>query len=108
MGDKAHQFGDGEDKVAGVGLLLDFTIQACFQREVRRVKLGLNTRPDRGKGIKTLGPGPLLVPGLEVAGGNIIKAGVAQDVVERLFPGYTAGPVFDNNAQFTFIVDLLG
>ena len=77
VGDKIYQLWHGIDKVAGITLLFQFSVQACFYNSITRVKLSLNTWSHGGKGVKTFGARPLHISLLQVAGSNVIKTGVA-------------------------------
>ena len=91
MRDSTHYLGDGENKVAGIALLLQFPVEIGSQGNISGVELGLDAGPDGREGIEAFGPGPLPVSALQVTGGNIIETGVAQDIVQRFFHRHPEG-----------------
>src|SRR3984885_12372100 len=51
--------------------------------EVGGVGVRLDPGAQRAERVKPLGPGPLAVPGLQVAGGHVVGTGVAEDELAR-------------------------
>ncbi len=87
-GNKRHLGGHPEDHVTGVGVLPALPVEKGLHREVVRVRdLGFDPGPQGGEGVETLGPGELPVFFLQIPGGDVVDAGVPQDVVpEVLLP----------------------
>jgi hypothetical protein len=56
---------------------------------------------------KPFAAGPLAILFLEIAGGDVVHAGVSADVAERVFATDVAGAATDHHAQFTLEVDTL-
>ena len=81
VGDEADEERHGKDEVPGVRGLAQLAVEEGLDVEVGGIEAGGDARPDRGEGVERFGPGELLVLVLEVAGGDVVEAGVAQDVV---------------------------
>ena len=65
-------------------------------------------RAHRAEGVERLAAGPLAVPELEVARRDVVEAGVAEDVVERVGGCYPARRAPDDDGELRFVVDLAG
>src|SRR5260370_23586904 len=66
-------------------------------------------RADRAEGIEAFGAGPLAVFVLQIASGEIIHAGVAEDVGAYVFAlGEPVAPPGDHDAQFPLVVGARG
>jgi len=64
---------------------------------------------DGAEGIEAFGAGPLTVFVLQIAGGEIIYAGVAENVGAYVIAlGEKVAAPGDHDAQFTFVVSALG
>jgi len=64
-------------------------------------------RPEGSEGVEALGPGPLAISFLQVPGGDIIKAGVAQDIILRLFCRHIPAAFAYNHGHLPLVVHLL-
>ena len=63
----------------------------------------------RREAVRALGPQPLPVLALEVAGGDVVEDRVAEDVVQRLVPPIPLdAPPADDHRQLALEVELLG
>jgi hypothetical protein len=60
------------------------------------------------EGVEAFAAGPLAVALLEVAGGDVVDAGVAPDVFAPVFGFDVAGALADDEAEFAFVVEILG
>ena len=63
-------------------------------------------RAHRAERVERLAAGPLAVAELEVPGGDVVEAGVAEDVVERLGLGDPARRPPDDDGELRLEVDL--
>src|ERR1700729_3105050 len=90
LGDVAEQIGDGEDQIAGRGLLSDDAVEPrdqCDGSSAGRVNLVGDDRADGAEGVETLAAGPLSVGLLNVARGDVVDADVAANVGANVFVG---------------------
>src|SRR5439155_19071747 len=64
---------------------------------------------DRTERVESFAAGPLSVFALQIAGGYVVHAGVAENIVLRL-PGQDVpgGPRADDDSQLALIVDVFG
>ena len=65
-------------------------------------------RPHRAERVERLAAHPLSVAELEVAGGDVVDARVAEDVVERVGFGDVPGRPADHDPELGFVVHLAG
>src|SRR5690606_14514096 len=79
--DVGDQGGDVVDELAGAPGLPDLAVDRRGERQVTGVEVGLDPRAERAEGVEALGPGELDVLLLQVAGGDVVGAGVAEDHV---------------------------
>src|SRR5487761_210029 len=114
-GQQRHDLADVGDQCryimqhfGGARPLLDLTVDRRGQGEVGRVGHGLDPRAERAERVEPLGPGPLAVPSLEVAGGDVVGARVAEDDVLGPFHRHLAAEPADDDRQLAFVVDPLG
>src|SRR5690606_29539415 len=65
---------------------------------------------ERAEGVEALGLAPLAAAeiALPVAGGDVVRAGVAQDVVERFGAGDVFAALADDDGELAFVIDLGG
>ena len=91
-GEQGHHAGDpadeeraGIDHERGAAGLAEFVVDAGFDDDVRGVEFGFDVRADGAKSVEAFGAGELDVGFLEVARGDVVGAGVAEDVGERIF-----------------------
>src|ERR1700733_15588859 len=77
------QRGHVVQQLRGAGLLADLTVHHGGELQVGRVGVRLDPRARPAERVEPLGPGPLAVPGLQVAGGHVVGAGVAEDELAR-------------------------
>ena len=74
--------------------------------EVGRVEVGGDPRAERAEGVEALGPAPLLLGALQVAGRDVVGAGEAEhDVLDPLRRHLAAQPG-DDDGQLALVVDL--
>ena len=62
-------------------------------------------RPDGAEGIKALAPCPLRVGFLNIPGGNIVKAGIAKDVLCGVAALHGMRSLADNDAKLALIIE---
>ena len=55
-GDELDDLADGEDHVGGAAVLHHVAVQLGAHRQIGRVQLGLDPRPERAEGVVTLAP----------------------------------------------------
>ncbi len=67
------------DHQGGAAGLLYHTVQASFHERVARIELRLNVGPHRAETVEALGAGELHIAFLQIASGNVVEAGVAED-----------------------------
>ena len=83
-----------EDHITGVAVLPALAVQVSLHREVVRVgDRRLDPGPQGRKGVEALGPGELAVFFLQIPGGDVVDAGVTQDVVPEVLLPRRAGQV---------------
>ena len=82
----------------GTAVLLDFAVDVGAQFQIGRVERSVTIHgPDRAKGVMSLGPGPLAVGFLLIAGRHVVADGVAEDVLRGLGGrDVLAGPADDH------------
>ncbi len=83
------QLRHAEDHLARRGKLFDFAVHAAGDEIIGGIQISFNPGADRAKCIKALGARPLAVAALQVARGDIVGDGVAQNVV---FNGFLFDP----------------
>src|SRR6476661_11182712 len=81
MRDDGHQLAHAADHLAGAAVLAEFAVETALDLQVLGVQLGLDPRAQRRGGVEALGPRPLQVRLLDVPGGEVVAAGVAEDDV---------------------------
>ncbi|GAA3295706.1 hypothetical protein GCM10020295_23540 [Streptomyces cinereospinus] len=96
------------DHLAGAAELALLSVDGQLDGQVARFQAGLHPGPERAGGVEALGPGPLLLAPLDVAGGDVVGAGVAEDdVLDPLAGDLTAHPA-DHDGQLGLVVEFLG
>ena len=83
-GDPANQEGARINHERGVAGLAHSVVDARFDEDVGGIELGFDVRTDRAKGVEAFTARELHVSLLEVAGSDVIQAGVAENVGERV------------------------
>src|SRR5580704_10777140 len=106
--DVLDQRGHVVQQLRGARLLADFTVHLGGELEVGGVGVGLDPGAQRAERVEPLGPGPLAVPGLQVAGGHVVGAGVAEDDLARLGRGNLTAKPPDDHRQLALVVHPLG
>jgi hypothetical protein len=107
--DVAYEVCDGEGQRAGASALTDLSVDARLDLEVGRVEAGDDVWADGAEGVEGFAACELHVFALEVAGGHVVEAGVAEDVCERvLVVGEAGAPASDNDGEFALVLDPLG
>src|ERR1700743_3099784 len=74
-----------------------------------RIKAGGDERPERAETVKTLGTCPLrkgLILSDQVGSGQVVDAGVAENVSAGLIRRNAAAVLADDNSEFAFPYDL--
>jgi hypothetical protein len=108
-GDPADEERAGIDHERGAAGLAQVVIHARFDDDVGGVECGLDVRADRAKGVEAFGAGELHVGLLEVARGDIVGTGVAEDVGERVVVIAEMGAGFaDDDGELAFVLNALG
>src|SRR5688500_11397133 len=85
LGDVDDQILDGVDHLARTAELALRAVDRELDGQVARVEVGLHPGAERAGGVEALGPGPLLLALLDVTGGDVVGAGVAEDHVLDAF-----------------------
>ena len=83
-------------------------IDVGFDEHVRGIKIGLDMWPDGTKRVEAFGPRELHIGLLQVARGNVIHAGIPEDIFESVVgvgQMRTAAP--DHNSKLRFMFDAL-
>src|SRR5207237_1248385 len=80
---------------------------ARLQREARRIELRGDAWSDRAEGIETFPAGELHVFLLQVARGDVVRAGEPENVVAPRFTRDVLRFASDDDRQFSFEVDAL-
>src|SRR6185437_5641218 len=102
------QVGHVADHLRGAAGLLELVVDRAGQREVGRVDLGFDPRAERAEGVEALRPPPLPFGPLQVAGGHVVGAGVAEHYIFHAFAGNLAAQPADHDREFGLEVDLFG
>ena len=89
-------------------LLPDLAVDRRGDGQVGRVELGLDPRAERAERVEALGPGPLPVLLLQVARGDVVGAGVAEDDLVGPLRGHLPAEPADDDGQLALVVDPLG
>ena len=113
-----HVLGDGGDQLVrrekhiGDRIVLPLlAVQDGSDRQLHRVDAGRDHGAEHAKSIKTLGARPLLerlVLAQEIDGGDIVHAGIAEDIVAGLGFGDVEAFLADDDAEFAFVDDFSG
>src|SRR5580692_10127456 len=106
--DVADQLGHVVQQLRRPRVLLDLTVHRRAQLQVSRVQVGLDPRAERAERVEPLGPGPLAVPGLEIPGGDVVGAGVAEDDLRHPLGGHVPAEPADHDGQLALEIDPLG
>src|SRR5215470_14037628 len=89
------------------GPLADLAVDRGDQLQVGGVGFGLDPRPQRAERVESLRPRPLAVPLLQVARGDIVGAGIAEDHAGRLAGRHVAAQPADDEGELALVVDAL-
>src|SRR5439155_1754467 len=116
-GKKGHDVRDianhniqGKNEIARVALLAKYTVDRGFNRHASpRIDLIRYYRSNGAKCIEPFGPGPLIIFVLQIARGEIVHAGVAENVRTHIFFWRKlVTSLGDHDSKFAFIIGLLG
>ena len=100
---------DGVDHLAGAAELALLAVDGALDGRGRSgVEVGLHPGAERAGGVEALGPGPLLLALLDVARGDVVGAGVAEDDVLDALARDLAAHAADDDGQLGLVVQLLG
>src|SRR5690606_10568942 len=78
--DEGDQRGHRMDHVARVAVLAELAVHAAADRQAKGIAPSLrDPRPDRAEGVEALGAREVLFPPLDVARGDVVEAGEAED-----------------------------
>ena len=111
LGDCRDQLVRREEHVGDRIVLPLLAVQHGLDRQLHRVDAGLDHRAEYAEGVETLGARPLLerlVLAQQVDGGDVVHAGVAEDVVAGLGFGDVEAFLADDDAELALINDLAG
>ncbi len=101
---------DGVDHLAGAAQLALLAVDGELHGEVvgtGEVQVGLHPGAERAGAVEALGPGPLLLAALDVTGGDVVGAGVAEDHVLDALAGHLPAHAADDDGQLGLVVQLL-
>src|SRR5579862_3421001 len=98
-----------KDEVTRIALLLDLAVHARFHIHAHpRVEPVSHERPHRAERVEALGAGPLAVFVLQIAGGEVIHRGVAENVRPYIFAlGQFVAATCNDHAEFALVVSAL-
>src|SRR5690606_11669852 len=105
---RAHELderGNVVDELRGARALLDLAVERRGDRDVGRVELGLDPRAERAERVEPLGPAPLIVLRLQVAGGHVVGAGVSEDHLGGAVPWHLTAEPPDHDGELALVVD---
>ena len=98
----------GIDHERGAAGLAEIAVDAGFDDDVGGIELGFDVRADGAEGVEAFGAGELDIGFLEVARGDVVGAGVAENVGERVVVVTEMRAVFaDDDGEFAFVFDTL-
>src|SRR5262249_46166054 len=89
------------------GPLADLAVDRRDQLQVTGVDVGLDPRPQRAERVEPLRPRPLAIPLLQVARGDIVGAGIAEDHAGRLAGRHLPAQPADDEGELALVVDAL-
>ena len=103
---KSHEHVERKEEVDGGAILPQLAVNAGFHADAfPRIEALGDDWPNRAEGVETFGAGPLPVLLLQVAGGHVVHAGVAEDIgphVVALPQAVTA--LANHDAQLAFVI----
>ena len=111
LGDRGNQLVRREEHVGDRIVLPLLAVQHGLDRQLHRIDAGRDHRAEHAEGVETLRARPLFerfVLAQEVDGGDVVHAGVAEDVVAGLGFGDVEAFLADDDAEFALIDDLAG
>src|SRR3954452_8772094 len=109
LGDVDDQILDSVDHLAGAAELALFAVDGELDRQVGgrlQVQVRLHPRAERAGGVEALGPRPLLLALLDVTGGDVVRAGVAEDHVLDALARHLAAHPADDDGEFGLVMDV--
>src|SRR5690348_9926767 len=109
LGNEADYNIEGKDEIAGGALLAHLSVDACLHVHARP---GVNFVADDGadgtEGVEALGASPLAILVLQVAGSDVVEAGVAEDIRPHVITlGEMAAAAADDDGELAFVVHAL-
>ena len=106
--DPADKKRAGIDHQRSAAGLAKVAVNARFDDDVGGIEFGFDVRADRAEGVEAFGARELDVGFLEVACGDVVGAGVAEDVGERVVvvTEMRAG-LADDDGEFAYVLDAL-
>src|SRR5207253_873387 len=81
---ETDHLGNVMNKLAGAFVLQDFAIESQLHTEIVVVQAGHDHRPNRAERVTALGAPPLDIVLLPVPGADVVAAGYAENVIQRL------------------------
>src|SRR5215475_11505730 len=105
--DEADDVGNAKDHVRRRGVLHQDSVQRQPNPEILGIGNLLarhQSGTDRAERIKALCPHPLPVLELKVARGDVIRAEIPRDVVQRLLAEDIPGPATDDDGEFGLVI----
>ena len=103
-GDERDERPHTSDELLCPPLLHHLTVQSGGDGQVFRVHLVGDDRPHGGKAIHIFAAGPLAVRLLDIPGGDIVEAGVAQHIVQRLLLRHILGTPLHYHGQLSLVI----
>src|ERR1700683_4102835 len=103
--DEAHYNITAKDHFRRVSRLFPDSIHVGFHGDTGGIELGFDDRAEGAESIEALSARELHVEFLQVAGGHVVEAGVAQDVGADVFAVFRViAPARDDDGQLAFLV----
>src|SRR5882672_1168733 len=105
----ADHYVEREDEVACIAVLADVIVYAhAHGNTLPRINFVRDQRAYGTECVEAFGAAPLAVFGLEIAGGHVVHAGVAENVLPHVFICRGMMASFSNDhAEFALMVDAL-
>jgi len=85
-------------------VLPDGPVDGGGQAQVGRVEAGLHPRAERAERVEPLRPRPLPVLELKIARRDIVRAGVAEDHIDRPLLRHVPAEPADDHGELAFVV----
>ena len=91
-GDELEERRRGEDHLRRASVLAHLAVHARGHAEIGRIEVGLDARPDRAERVEALAARELHVLLLQIARGDVVRAGEAAHVVAPVAPPSHSSP----------------